>query len=122
MTINYSFVLADLISRLNPFSGETSIRLNTFRQDTSSNPKLSALLEIVYHGRSEKQKQVPVHLKNYWAYRNELSIENGLILKGERVITQKSQRLLFFLENTPGPLRRRKMPASSKIMCILACY
>ena len=48
--------------------------------------------ETIYFGSPEKQKQVPVHLKKYWAYRDELSIENGLILKRERVVIPKSQR------------------------------
>jgi len=54
--------------------------------DTSSDPELSALQETLYFGWAEKQKKVPAHLKKYWAYQDELSIENGLILKGERVV------------------------------------
>ena len=33
-----------------------------------------------------------MHLRKYWAYRNELSIQNGLILKGEGVLVPVSQR------------------------------
>jgi len=109
MTINYKpgneMLLADPMSRLNPLPSEESLnlqevclvqlsdaRLDTLKQDTSSDPELSALREPIYFGWPEKQRQVPALLKKYWAYRDELSIENGLILKGERVVILKSQR------------------------------
>lgn len=62
------------------------------KEDTSSDPELSALREIIFSGWPEKRKQVPVPLRKYWAYRDELSIENGLVLKGERVIVPESQK------------------------------
>ena len=70
----------------------TDTRLDPLRQDTSADPELSGLREIIYPGWPEKQKQVPVHLGKYWACRGELSVENGLILKGERVVIPEAQR------------------------------
>ena len=67
-------------------------KLNALRRGTSSDPELSALREIIYSGWSEKQKQVSVPLRKYWAYGDELFIENALIIKGESVITPESQR------------------------------
>ena len=67
-------------------------KLNALRRDTSSDPELSVLREIIYSGWPEKQKHVSVPLRKYWAYHDELSIENGLIIKAERVITPESQR------------------------------
>ena len=98
--------LADPMSRLNPLPSEDTLdlhrkvclvqfsdtKLDTLRQDTSTDPELSALREIIHSGWPEKRKQVPIHLRKYWAYRDELSIENGLILKGERVVIPESQR------------------------------
>ena len=91
--------LADALSRLNPLPSEgtvdrhkvclvqfTDTRLDSLKQDTSADPELSGLRELIYSGWPDKQKQVPVHLRKYWAYRDEHSFENGLILKGERVI------------------------------------
>ena len=109
MAIKYrpgtEMLLADPLSRLNPLPSEgtldlhkvclvqfTDTRLDSLRQDTSADPELSGLREIIYSGWPEKQKQVPVHLRKYWAYRDELSVENGLILKGERVVIPESQR------------------------------
>ena len=108
-TIKYKpgteMLLADPMSRLNPLPCEESLdlqkvclvcfsdeNLNALKRDTSSDPELSPLREIIYSGWPGKQKQVAVPLRKYWAYRDELSIENGLVLKGERVIIPESQR------------------------------
>ena len=98
-------LLADPMSRLNPLPNEELLdlqkvclvrfsdeKLNALRRDSSSDPELSALREIIYSGWPEKQKRVPVPLRKYWAYRDELSIENGMVLEGERVIITESQR------------------------------
>ena len=66
-------------------------KLNALRRDTSSDPELSAPREIIYSGWPEKQKHVPVPLRKC-AYRDELSIENGMVLEGERVIIPESRR------------------------------
>ena len=99
--------LIDPMSRLNPLPNVESSdlqkvcllrfsdeRLNVLKRDITSDLEISALWEIIYSGRPEKQKQkqVPVPLRKYWAYTDELSIENGLVLKGERVIIPESQR------------------------------
>ena len=98
-------LLADLMPRLNPLPSKESLNLqkvclvqfsdarpDTLRQEASSDTEFSAVRETIYFGWPEKQKQVPAHLRKYWAYRDELSIENGLILKGNREIIPKSQR------------------------------
>ena len=98
-------LLADPMSRLNPLPNVESSdlqkvclvrfsdeRLNDLKRDISSDPEISALREIIYSGWPEKQKQVPVPLRKYWAYRDELSFENGLVLNGEKVIIPESQR------------------------------
>ena len=98
-------LLADPMSRLNPLPNEELLdlqkvclvrssdeKLNALRRDTSSDPELSAPGEIIYSGWPEKQKHVPVPLRKYWAYRDELSIENGMVLEGERVIIPESRR------------------------------
>jgi len=89
MTIKYKpgaeIFLADPISRLNPLPSEESLnlqevclvqfsdaRMDILKQDTSSDPELSALRETIYFGWPEKQEQVPAHLKKYWAYRDKL--------------------------------------------------
>ena len=72
-------LLADPVSRLKPLPSEESLdlqnvclvrfsadtKLDTLKQDTSSDPELLALREIIYSGWAEKQKRVPVQLRKY---------------------------------------------------------
>ena len=94
------------MSRVNPLPSEESLnlqkvclvqfsgaRLDSLRQDTSLDPELSVLQETIYFGWPEKQKQVPAQLRKYWAYRDELPIKNGLILKGNRVLIPKHKEV-----------------------------
>lgn len=35
---------------------------------------------------SERREQVPVQVRDYWNYRDEISLHNGLLFKSQRVI------------------------------------
>ena len=109
MVIKYKpgteMLLADPMSRLSPLPSEDTLdlhqklclvqfsdtKLDNLKKDTSANPELSALREIIHAGWPGKRQHVPLHLRKYWAYRNELPIQNGLILKGEGVLVPESQ-------------------------------
>lgn len=92
-TIKYKpgtdMLLADLMSKLNLLPNEKSLEVCLVR---FSNPELSSPREIIYSGWPEKQKQFPVPLRKCWTYRDELSIENGVVPKGRRVIIPESER------------------------------
>ena len=68
-------------------------------------------------GWPAKRKQVAVPLRKYWAYRDELSIEHGLVLKGERVIVPGSQRdgILQKIHQAPQGVEKCQMRARSRI-------
>ena len=52
------------------------------REETARDPELGPLRDIIVHGWPETQKEVPKVLKPYWSYCDELSIDDGIILKG----------------------------------------
>ena len=93
-------VLADALSRLpSAVNCETvkldlhvdllkfhSDRLANIRECTQQDPVLNKLMETIMVGWPEKQKDLPTSLRSYWSYRDELSVENGIIMKGERVL------------------------------------
>ena len=41
-------------------------------------------------GWPDKRDECPMTLRDFWGYRDELSILNGLVLKGTRIIVPKS--------------------------------
>ncbi|PIK55858.1 hypothetical protein BSL78_07250 [Apostichopus japonicus] len=48
--------------------------------------------EIVVNGWPERQREVPQAIRKYWAYRDELSVEDGLIIKGDRIVIPKTMQ------------------------------
>ena len=47
---------------------------------------LALLKYTITQGWPDSIKEVPVELQPYWTFREELTVENGLILKGTRII------------------------------------
>ena len=65
-------------------------RILEIRMKTSKYSTLRALCEIISLGWPENRAHCPVHLMPFWNFRDELSVEDGLILKGQRIILPKS--------------------------------
>ena len=70
----------------------TPAKLVEIRDETSKDEKLCHLKDVVYHGWPELFQDCPHDLKDYWNYREDLSLENGLVLKGHRLIVPESLR------------------------------
>ncbi len=97
-------LLADAMSRLSPSPGDVISGLDVnvlnvnlgdplkdeLRQETAKNPDLNALKEIIYNGWPQRKQQVPAPLQKYWNYRDELAVDDGIIVKGERYIVPES--------------------------------
>ncbi len=62
------------------FSAE---RLSKIKLGTAKDKTLAELKEIIVTGWPEKMKDLPKPLRAYWPFRDELSVENGLILLRE---------------------------------------
>ncbi len=97
-------LLSDGLSRLAPSPGDVIPGLDVtvlsitigdplkdeLREETAQNPDLNALKEIIYNGWPERKQQVPAPLQKYWSFRDELAVEDGIIIKGERYIIPES--------------------------------
>ena len=96
--------LADALSRLNPCNTDTikgldvsinelhmhlnasPTRVEQIQTETAKDPILSSLKSFISHGWPDKRADYPSHLYGYWNYRDELTVANGLIFKGTRII------------------------------------
>ena len=67
-------------------------KLSEIKQQTSADPVLNQLRETIFVGWPEDQKSLPTDLREYWSYRDELSIEDGMIVKGERILIPETVR------------------------------
>ena len=96
-------MLADSLSR-SPSKDSTAIdldlqihhvqftpqRLDQIRRETKQDAELKQLMETIVVGWPEKRRDVPRQIQPYWPFRDELAVEDGLVLKGPRVIIPRS--------------------------------
>ena len=101
--------LADMLSRANLSSNKntqgTFKTVNTLNilpvhedkhdrilKHTSEDQVLQLLKEVILKGWPEDKKTLPAVLNAYYSYRDELSVYDGLIFRGERLVIPKALR------------------------------
>ena len=62
--------------------------IKTVQEATMQDQDLNKLKEVVFKGWPAYRKQCPQELWDYWTFRCDLVIEDGLILKGDRIIPE----------------------------------
>ncbi len=70
----------------------TPAKLEQLKQETRSDPEMNALREIIYTGWPDRRQDTPLLLHPYWTFRDELAVEDGLVVKGDRVVIPKPMR------------------------------
>ena len=98
-------VLPDMLSRLKPTSADhqavdleqsiyavqfSSERLEELKLETQKDQDLSALKEIIIKGWPDQPRKLPKSLRQYWSSRDELTVEQEIVLKGEKVFIPKT--------------------------------
>ena len=67
-------------------------RERQIQEEIAKDPTLSALREGIMGGWLEKRSDCPANLHVHWNYRDELTVADGLVLKGTFVVIPKSLR------------------------------
>eukprot|EP00057_Strongylocentrotus_purpuratus_P014994 XP_011669468.1 PREDICTED: uncharacterized protein LOC105440709 [Strongylocentrotus purpuratus] len=57
-------------------------RLSQLKEETAKNAEFAALQTVIVKGWPEKRRELPRQLQRYWAFRDQLAVEDGLILNG----------------------------------------
>ena len=70
----------------------TPAKLDEIRELTSQDTALQHLKDMIIHGWPDYITDCPPDLKQYWTFREDLSVENGLILKGQRILIPSKLR------------------------------
>ena len=68
------------------------IDINTVQEATIQDQDLNKLKDVIFKGWPAYRKQCPQELWDYWTFRCDLVIEDGLILKGDRIIIPEALR------------------------------
>lgn len=122
-------LLADALSRLSPEESgpvaDMDVRIHSvfpqftedlftqIRDETLKDTELNALRETVYSGWPESPKEVPYLCKPYWNFRDEIAIEDGMLIKGSRIIIPKvlQSRILSSLHEPHQGTEKTKLRA-----------
>ena len=102
-----SVLLADTLSRLIETRSPKEIpgldvniaqvlkptRLESLREETKDDSTLAELTDFIITGWPDSMQDLPQHLHPYWCFRDELTILDGLVMKGNRVIIPTGMRL-----------------------------
>ena len=88
---NFSFEHTRVM-QLDTFEMIADERLKQIKEATSTDTEFQNLLHVIQNGWPDHKNQLPENLKPYFALRDTLSCEAGIVLKGERVVIPQSQR------------------------------
>ncbi|PFX30032.1 Retrovirus-related Pol polyprotein [Stylophora pistillata] len=106
LTIHYqpgkNMEIADALSQLSPegqnpipdmnvqihevFPQFSNNMLQLIKDQTRLNPELSALKGMIHTGWPTNIQQVPMTLKPFWPFRDELATEDGILMKAHQII------------------------------------
>ena len=96
--------IADALSRVSPIDGDvigglditvhemhsyvnaSPTALSQVRDATSADATMALLRETIANGWPETRSECPETLAPYWTFRDELGVEDGVVLKGTRIV------------------------------------
>ena len=65
---------------------------NIIRTATESDPVMKELKTTIREGWPENKDSLPARIRDYFPFREELTLQNGLVFKGERLVVPESVR------------------------------
>ena len=71
-------------------------------QETNKDPELQALKHAISTGWPVKRSQIPASLHPYWNFRDELTIESGILMKNSKVLTLETLKQKFLMQIHQG--------------------
>ena len=77
-------------------------KLPELQAATATDPALSLLRKMINNGWPDKSKSIPHLIQPYFAVRDELSVQDGIVLKGNKVVIPSSQRARLIQQGHRG--------------------
>ena len=74
----------------------SSTEIELICEETSKNPTLTLLRHYIHMGWPNDHRMLPQELHMFWNYREDLSMENGLITKGARLLIPSTLRIRYW--------------------------
>ena len=104
----------------NIFHNMTDTTLQKVVTTTSQDGNLMTLAETIANGWPEDKTQVPPNVRDYWPYRDELAVQDGIIYRGTRVLIPTALRLQMLGKNRLRSTRSRGMHETCERYIVLA--
>ena len=100
--------LADALSRVNPCAGDeidgleiavheihatlnaSPMRIKSIKDATANDQLLQQLARTIHQGWPDQRSDCPSQLLQFWNYRDELCVEDGMLIKGSRIIVPET--------------------------------
>ena len=92
----------------------TDARIELIKETTRRDPILSTIYRLTQQGWPDRQRHVPEVARHAWTFRDELSIDDGLVMKGERVYIPEDLRDRTLAELHAGHVSYEKMQQNAK--------
>ena len=91
--------------------------LNQMRIATQEDDKLALLKHTIMHGWLSTIREVPSEIQPYWTFREELTIEYGIVLKGTQIVVshKKHQSTLHLIHKGHLGLGKCKLRAKDTV-------
>ena len=64
----------------------TSETMQQIKQETAKDSILASLCDVLASGWPTERKEMPEHLRQYWSFRDEISIYDGVAYRSHQVI------------------------------------
>ena len=64
----------------------SDLNISDLQASTASNPDIQQLIAVIEEGLPDHGNSCPPSVKLFWNYRDELSVIEGLVFKGERIV------------------------------------
>ena len=88
--------------------------IETLRETTCEDPVLSTVYQLVQHGWPKERRRVPNMAKYYWDFRDELSTDQGLLLKGPSLVVPAALRESYLQCLHEGHLSASKVVSNAR--------
>ena len=92
----------------------TAKRLADLREKTELDECLQKLKHVIRVGWPDTKEEVPSEIRNYFHFKEELTIQDGILFKGNRVIVPTALRSHIMNKSTFKPHWYRRLFAKGK--------
>ena len=110
----------DLVAQVHMAYDNTAViedKIEEIKRKTLEDLTMMLLSRFISNGWPTHKKDVPEEVKVFWSYREELSLINGIVFKGKRIVVPESVRknILQQLHQSHMGAERTKLKARSTI-------